>query len=137
MVAVAMNIRDKTMAYERRIADIVYSMQNFIYENYNFHVVALAGEAHKGLEGIHKSYMEAKEAEEFVAALDPDFISYREVHDRAHKKYAYSAEQEERIIAAVKNHNSQLAISYINKILDVNFLESRLPRKCLSVFYML
>ena len=72
MVAVAMNIRDKTMAYERRIADIVYSMQNFIYENYNFHVVALAGEAHKGLEGIHKSYMEAKEAEEFVAALDPD-----------------------------------------------------------------
>ena len=123
MVAVAMNIRDKTMAYERRIADIVYSMQNFIYENYNFRVVALAGEAHKGLEGIHKSYMEAKEAEEFVAALDPDFISYREVHDRAHKKYAYSAEQEERIIAAVKNHNSQLAISYINKILDVNFLE--------------
>ena len=123
MVAVAMNIRDKTMAYERRIADIVYSMQNFIYENYNFRVVALAGEAHKGLDGIHKSYMEAKEAEEFVAALDPDFISYREVHDRAHKKYAYSAEQEERIIAAVKNHNSQLAISYINKILDVNFLE--------------
>lgn len=85
MVAVVMNIRDKTMAYERRIADIVYSMQNFIYENYNFRVVALAGEAHKGLEGIHKSYMEAKEAEEFVAALDPDFISYREVHDRAHK----------------------------------------------------
>ena len=60
--------------------------RNFIYENYNFRVVALAGEAHKGLEGIHKSYMEAKEAEEFVAALDPDFISYREVHDRAHKK---------------------------------------------------
>lgn len=47
MVAVAMNIRDKTMAYERRIADIVYSMQNFIYENYNFRVVALAGEAHQ------------------------------------------------------------------------------------------
>ena len=123
MVAMILSLGKEDTAYEERLAEIVDAMQKFIYDNFNFRVAVLAGEPHNGLEGVHLSWLEAKEAEEFVSVLDPDFISYREIRNSSHKKYDYPTEQEERIISAVKNHNSQLAVSYINKILDVNFLE--------------
>lgn len=123
MVAMIIHIGMEEGPYEEQLAGIADTMQKFIAENFNFRVAVLAGEAHRGLEGVHLSYMEAREAEEFVSVLDPDYISYREIRNSSHKKYDYSTEQEERIIAAVKNHNAPLAISYINKILDVNFLE--------------
>lgn len=123
MVAMLLNLGEENAAYEERLAEIMDAMQKFIYDNFNFRVAVLAGEAHRGLEGVHPSYMEAKKTEEFVSMLDPDYISYREIRNSSHKKYDYPTEQEERIIAAVKNHNSQLAVSYINKILDVNFLQ--------------
>ena len=48
-----------------RLAEIVDAMQKFIYDNFNFRVAVLAGEPHNGLEGVHLSWLEAKEAEEF------------------------------------------------------------------------
>ncbi len=124
-VAMIVNIPELSAGYDERLEEIIDAMQKYIYENFGFMTVVLAGEAHKGLEGIHLSYMEAREAEEFVAVLDPDYISYREIKNSTHKKYDYSTDQELRIIAAIKSRNSALASSYINKILDVNFLENK------------
>lgn len=124
-VAMIVNIPELSEGYDEKLEEIIDAMQKYIYENFGFMTVVLAGEAHKGLEGIHLSYMEAREAEEFVAVLDPDYISYREIKNSTHKKYDYSTDQELRIIAAIKSRNSALASSYINKILDVNFLENK------------
>ncbi|WP_312432290.1 helix-turn-helix domain-containing protein [Lacrimispora sp.] len=124
-VAMIVNIPELSAGYDEKLEEIIDAMQKYIYENFGFMTVVLAGEAHKGLEGIHLSYMEAREAEEFVAVLDPDYISYREIKNSTHKKYDYSTDQELRIIAAIKSRNSALASSYINKILDVNFLENK------------
>lgn len=124
-VGMIVNIPELSAGYDEKLAEIIDAMQKYIYENFGFMTVVLAGEAHKGLEGIHLSYMEAREAEEFVAVLDPDYISYREIKNSTHKKYDYSTDQELRIIAAIKSRNSALASSYINKILDVNFLENK------------
>lgn len=58
------------MAYiERRIADIVYSMQKFIYETIISVSLHWPEKLYKNWR-IHKSIYEQKEAEEFVA-LDP------------------------------------------------------------------
>ncbi|MDR1772252.1 MAG: helix-turn-helix domain-containing protein [Hungatella sp.] len=124
-VAMIVNIPDTAAEYDERLEEIIDAMQKYIYENFGFMTVVLAGEAHKGLEGIHLSYMEAREAEEFVAVLDPEYISYRDIKNSSHKKYHYPTDQELRIIAAIKDRNSTLASSYINKILDVNYLENK------------
>lgn len=124
-VAMIVNIPEVSAGYDEKLEEIIDAMQKYIYENFGFMTVVLAGEAHKGLEGIHLSYMEAREAEEFVAVLDPDYISYREIKNSTHKRYDYSTDQELRIIAAIKSRNSALASSYINKILDINFLENK------------
>lgn len=124
-VAMIVNITDTAAGYDESLEEIIDAMQKYIYENFGFMTVVLAGEAHRGLEGIHLSYMEAREAEEFVTVLDPEYISYREIKNSSHKKYDYPTDQELRIIAAIKNRNSVLASSYINKILDANYLENK------------
>lgn len=133
-VAMIVNIPDAAAGYQERLEEIIDAMQKYIHENFGFMTVVLAGEAHKGLEGIHLSYMEAREAEEFVAVLDPEYISYREIKNSSHKRYDYPTDQELRIIGAIKNRNSALAASCINKILDVNYLENKVSLdmlKCL------
>lgn len=124
-VAMVINVPNAIAEYDEQLEEIVDAMQKYIYENFEFMTVVLAGEAHKGLEGIHLSYMEAREAEEFVAVLDTEYISYREIKNSSHKKYVYPTDQELRIIAAIKDRNSALASSYINKILDINYLENK------------
>lgn len=53
-------------------------------------------------------------------------------------RFVYSRDQENRIVAALVSGNVQLAVSYINKVLDVNFLERRLsPEMSRCLLYSL
>ncbi len=133
-VAMVLNLGRGQEEYEELLMDTADGLQRFIQENFGFHVAVLAGEPHEGLAGIHESFLEAVKAEEFLDAPDVDFISYREIRNRSKGSYAYTREQEERILGALVSRNTELAVSYINKVLDVNFLENRLSpdmRRCL------
>lgn len=133
-MAMILNLGENTGNYGEILSESVDSLQKFIRDHFGFSVAALAGEAHEGLAGVHESYLEAREAEEFVYTLDEDFIRYGEIRNSSGRKYDYSQEQEDKIINALVSHNVSLAVSYINKVLDINFLENKLPseiRKCL------
>ncbi len=119
---------------EDRLLEILDNMQKFIYDHFQFRVAVCAGEDHEGLAGIHRAYREAREAETFLPLLEWDYIRYRDIRDTSGSSYKYSMSQEEKIITAIKKSDTQLAISYINGVLDVNFRQlktSPAMRRCL------
>lgn len=132
--AALVNIPGDSCAVSGQLLEIIDNMQKFIFDNFGFRVAVLAGECHEGLGGLHRSYREAREAESFLPLLDSDYISYREIRDTSNRNYKYSMSQEERIISAIRKNDSQLAISCINGVLDVNFRQLRTSpamRRCL------
>lgn len=133
-IALILNLGAFSGDYGEILADTVDSLQKFVSEHFSFSVAAFAGEAHEGLAGVHDSWLEAKEAEAFIDMLEEDFIRYGEIRNSSGSKYDYSQEQEDKIINALVSGNASTALSYIDKVLDVNFLENKLPsaiRKCL------
>lgn len=133
-IALLMNIPQSVPGMEEKMMEIIDSLQKFIFDHFEFRVAVLAGENHKGLGGVHLSYREARESEAFLHLLDSDFISYHEIRDASNRNYEYSMAQEERIITAIRNNDSQLAVSCINGVLDVNFQQlkaSPAMRRCL------
>lgn len=132
--AVMMNFPQALPEMEGKLIEIIDSLQKFILDNFKFRVAVLVGEEHEGLGGVHLSYREAREAEAFLNLLDSDFISYHEIRDTSNRSYKYSMAQEERIITAIRNNDSQLAISCISGVLDMNFKQlktSPVMRRCL------
>jgi len=125
VTAALMNIRKLTSEFEWQLMEILDRLQKFIYEKFEFRVAVLAGELHEGISGIHLSYTEAREAESFWSFLDPDFIGYHEIKNISGQNYKYSIAQEERIITAIRNNDSRLAVSCINGVLDMNFRQLR------------
>lgn len=101
-----------------RIQETVFELQQIIKEEFGFSVAVATGTIYQNIAGIHSSYLEAKEAEEFLAVLDQDFISYDEIKDRTFRGYRYSLQTEERISAALRNDNAQLAMALIDKVID-------------------
>lgn len=119
---------------EEKLWEIVYDLQTIILENFQLSITVAAGGRHAGLGGIHESFLEALEAEEFVPVLEQDCISYMEIRDNSHRKYDYSTQAEDRIISAIQNNNPELAVAFIDKILELNFQENQTTsnmRRCL------
>lgn len=120
-VAVRMNEED----VEAEIQETVEKYQDFIQKHFQFKVLAEAGSIHKGPEGIHLSYEEACQTEEFLALEDDDYISYRDIRTEAVNCYDYPVETEELIITAIVSGNGEYAVSMIEKILDTNMMLNR------------
>ncbi|MDO4295378.1 MAG: helix-turn-helix domain-containing protein [bacterium] len=119
---------------KERLAEVVDSTQKFIYQNFKFHVVALAGTCYAGLSGVHQSYIEARELVELVPQLESDYISYEEVKNAPNQNYCYSVDTESRVIAAMQAGNVNLALSYIKTVLDTNNRQTRnspVMKRCL------
>ena len=123
----------------KQIVDAVSELQQILWENFQFTVVAACGAVHPGVEGIHRSYLEAQEAEEFIPVLDQDFLDYEKIKDVTCRNYPYSLPVEERISAAVRKDNGQLAAALIGKIIDSNWsseeFSPRMRRYLLSDIY--
>lgn len=101
-----------------QIQETIFELQQIVKEEFDFSVAVIAGTIYQNVAGIHSSYLEAKEAEEFLAVLDQDFIFYEEIKDRTFRGYRYSLQTEERISAALRNDNAQLATALIDKVID-------------------
>lgn len=127
-------IRPNGAAFEEILRERIGFAHEFIFENFGLSLVALAGDIHEGMEGIHLSYLEACEVENFLGVLEDDCTFYREIKDNSVGSYHYSMEMEERILEALRNRNSGLAISLVNRILEITFKEMNAApeiRRCL------
>ena len=110
-----------------RVLEEISELQQFIWENFEFRVAVSGGSVSLGAEGIHKSYLEAREAEEFILILDQDYISYEEIKNVTCQGYQYSLQAEERISSAVHNDNAQLATALIGKIIESSWDNEQFP----------
>lgn len=118
----AMIVSDPDLAYKQpKLWEIIYDTQAIVLENFQFQPVAASGGIHTGAEGLHASYLEAREAEEFVSAVEHDCVPYDTIRDNILRKYDYSVQAEARILSALQTGNAELAIAFIDKLLERNF----------------
>mgnify|MGYP002514657763 CR=1 FL=1 len=110
-----------------RVLEEISELQQFIWDNFEFRVAVSSGSISYGAEGIHKSYLEARETEEFILILEQDYISYEEIQNITCQGYQYSLQAEERISAAVHNDNAQLATVLIGKIIESSWDNEKFP----------
>lgn len=122
-----MNVEQYCDTYTEELQTIHDELQEFIRQHFRFAVRLMEGGCHQGISGIHQSYLEACEAEGFLAYQDDNYIRYEDIRDLSVRKYDYSFETEERLYYAVRNYNVKLAGSYINTILDNNFKKDPRP----------
>ena len=112
----------------------IYDLQALIRDKLDFTVTVASGAIHASFAGIHESYLQAREADEFIQVLEQDAITYGEVCDRTRREYNYSIQTEERIVAALQNDNANLALAFIEKAIEQNFIENRISpnlRRCI------
>ena len=120
-VIMIINLPEGVQKEPNTLANLADKYCGFIAEHFSFAVYTLEGGAYQGIAGIHKSYLEACQAEGFCTDLNENYVSYDEIKDRTVRKYQYSFELEEKVINAVRTHNAELAISYIDSVLEMNF----------------
>lgn len=102
-----------------QLKEIIENVQQMIQGWFSLTVMAVAGGVHEGVEGIHESYLEAREAEEYLALLESDIIFYQDIRNVNHKYY-YPIEREEKIIGAIRAGDAAAACGYIGQILELN-----------------
>ena len=127
---------DNSEVMERKMRHVLEEMQKLLQDDLELSVDISMGEPHDGLDGIHVSYLEALEASEFLSVLEQNIIPYREIMDTTVRRYDYSVDTEERIIQTIQTDNDRLAVTLINRVLDVNFKENHLDatlRRCLMI----
>lgn len=135
MLVVIVHFQDEK-AEKEQFMEALDNMQHFIQKNFSFRVIALAGTCHAGLEGIHLSYIEAREMEIFIQQLDSDYMSYEEIRDNSYSNYYYPAEIEAKIVSAMLSGNVPVAVSYIRSVIETNTHRNKMSpfRKC-CLFY--
>lgn len=109
------------------LLEVTENVQNFIQTNFSFRVIALAGNSHDGFDGIHLSYMEARQMEEFIQQLETDYISYEDVKTLSDQGYYYPINIESKILSALQSGNEDAVNTYVRNIFDVNYKQNRIP----------
>lgn len=130
-VAAIINLPDGEKSGEL-LKTLVEDTQQKIEELFGFSVTAFMGAINAGTEGIHESYIQAREVAEYAELLDAEFIIYDDVKN-VQKKYTYSIETEQKIINGIKVGNDKVAFSNLLLVIDQNFADgiSIDMRKCL------
>lgn len=124
------NAHNETMNELRENLEIISQKTE---EFFHFQTYALAGSVKKELEEIHFSYLEAKEAEEYLSLLDGNTIFYQDIRNM-NKKYDYSLESETKILNAIRAGNAESAKKTVKEILERNSMRNSLSSqgyKCL------
>lgn len=118
-VAAIISLPDNNMEILEMLKEFIYFIQQNIYEHFKFSTIALAGDIQEGLEGIHNSFISAKEAAEYIQSLDTDIIFYDDIKN-LQRRYYYPIDVEEKIINTIKVGDSVTAGNYIHNILKAN-----------------
>lgn len=117
------HISEKDENYSEILQALAEEINQFMRDKFQIEVYTLEGGKHRGLEGIHQSYLEACLSESFGFELNEPYIRYEEIKDRTVHKYQYSFEMEQLLINAIHSNNGELAISIIDSALENNFGE--------------
>ena len=116
--ACVINGEESLLAGRDELENIMVQLQDFLGERMQLQVTAVFGSAQNGLEGIHPSYMAAREAKDYLE--DQQLIWYDDVRNR-HTLYQYPLEAEQRIINAIKIGQKDAACQWMDDVIDENY----------------
>ncbi|MBO5069897.1 MAG: helix-turn-helix transcriptional regulator [Roseburia sp.] len=108
-----------------RVQEKTAELQSFLEESFQMITWVAAGSLHSGIKGIHESFAECQETEEFFGKLKQNYICYIEIKDRTLRKYVFSYECQERIVAAVRANNPDIAMVFIDEVLRNTFEDGK------------
>lgn len=120
-VVMVVNMPEDESDVSKSLQSLCNKYCGFVEENFKFQIKTFVGSGYKGIKGIHYSYLEACQAENFGMDSDENFICYSEISDGGRQNYQYSFETEEMVINAMRNQNDDMASALINKMLENNF----------------
>lgn len=118
-VAAIVNLPGQEQDHIRILKDLAENLQQMTEDSFGFSTRVLVGSVLKGLEGVHLSYQQACDMEEYVNLLDSALIVYDEVKN-IQPQYDYPVELEEKIINAIKVGDSAIAWQTMVLVFDMN-----------------
>lgn len=117
--AAIINLPTEEIRHIQTVKELAENLQQMAEESFGFTVRIFAGSISKGLEGIHLSYLQARDMEEYLNLLDTTLILYDEVKN-IQPEYDYPTEMEEKIINAMKVGDSRQAGQTMRQVFDRN-----------------
>lgn len=109
-------------------------MKRFMIESMQIKVNYVFGAQKKGIDGVHSSYILAREAANYLNMMpEAQYIWYDDIKTR-YSIYHYPAEIEQKIINAICVGNNKAACQWIDEVIDTNYVEREITqhmKKCL------
>lgn len=126
---------DKEIGELRELLEEVLDiMQRFMLECMQLRLLISFGSCQKGIDGLHLSYLLAREAAEYRNFMqDTQYIWYEDVKNR-HMLYQYTSEAEQKIINAISVGHEEDALMWIDEVIDFNYSNREITtvmKKCL------
>lgn len=115
----------------KRLSELVEEAYDFVYKKFQMKFYTLEGGIHYGLEGIHRSYLEACLSEKIALMLKEPYVRYEEIKDNSVQKYRYSFEMEEMLRNAIDSGKREFAVSIVEGLLRDSLDDSIQERRCL------
>lgn len=118
-IALIINSNDRNIALRDQIEEAFERIQRYINENFDVRISIFFGSWHSHIEGIHTSYLRAREA---MAYKDrsTDIIWYEDIKNR-YRVYQYDTVPEQKIIYLIQIADFEKAFEIIKEIIDSNY----------------
>ncbi len=118
-VAAIVSLPDEGREHLDVLKNQAESFQQMMEESFGFSVEILMGSICTRWEGIHDSYLQALELEQYVHLLDAGLLLYDEVKN-IQPHYQYPLDLEQKLINAIKVGDSSLAWDTMEQVFDLN-----------------
>lgn len=118
--AIIVNLPSEDEIYLNIVRESLQEAERTIRDMFQFQMYCLAGGIHEGREGVHSSWLEAGEAEEYVKLLEEAIIFYPDIKNTS-QRYHYPLEEENKIINALKTGDALSAENLLNKVIEENY----------------
>ena len=118
-VAAIVNLPTGENQHIQVLKELFENFQQLTEDSFGFVSRIFTGSICRGMAGIHLSYQQAYDMEEYLNLLDTTLIIYDEVKN-IHPEYDYPAELEEKSINAIKKGDSRQAVQTMRQVFDMN-----------------
>ena len=118
-VAAIINLPEPDLRYQTILKEQIENLQQMTEESFHFSCTVLIGPICQGMAGIHTSYQQASELEEYIYLLDENLIQYEDVKN-IQPQYDYPVELEKKIIHAIQAGDSQQAGECMREVFLLN-----------------
>ena len=124
----------EALSNKEKLENIVTQMQEFMKVSMQLHVSVVFGAVNEGVEGIHESYLTAREASLYRGELSQQQIIWYEDVKNRHELYRYSMDAEQRIMNAIKAGQKDNVCQWMEDIIEENYRSRELTvvmKQCL------